>query len=195
MLRQILRSARLVFGDLSGTLVFAFLLALGAPILVATAAGIVVAVGGVALTLSRRKPVGPLQWLSLVLVLLSGAATLLTSDPRYVMAKPSVIAVVVGLFMLRPGWLSRYLPVEIERHIADVTWLFGFLWAGLMFLTAALNLVVVLRYPEYWLAFLATFPALSKLTLFAVQAGLSVVLARRRQASELARTSFDEAVA
>ena len=33
-----------------------------------------------------------------------------TSDPRFVMAKPSVIAVIVGVFMLKPGWLSRYLP-------------------------------------------------------------------------------------
>ena len=119
-----------------------------------------------------------------LLVLVSGAATLATSDPRYVMAKPSIIAVVVGLFMLRPGWLARYIPAEIERHIADVTWLFGFAWAGLMFLTAALNLVVVLRYPDYWLAFLATFPALSKLLLFSVHGAVSVAVARRRRANE-----------
>lgn len=184
MLRQLLQSARVVFGDLSGTLVFALLLALGVPVLIATAAGIVVAAGGVGLSIARRKPVGALQWLSLVLVLLSGAATLATSDPRYVMAKPSVIAAVVGLFMLRPGWLARYIPAETERYIADVTWLFGFAWAGLMFLTAALNLLVVLRYPDHWLAFLATFPALSKLLLFTVHGGVSIVVARRRRENE-----------
>ena len=60
------------------------------------------------------------------------------------MAKPSVIAVIVGLFMLRPGWLARYIPADIQDYIPDVTWFFGFVWAGLMFVTAALNLLFVL---------------------------------------------------
>lgn len=179
--RQILRSIRLVVGDLSGTLLFAVLLALGVEVLVATTAGIAMALGMVGWTIARRKEVGALQWLSLALVIVSGVATLATSDPRYVMAKPSVIAFIVGVFMLKPGWLARYLPADIQAHIADVTLVFGFVWAGLMFVTAALNLLFVLRFPEYWLAFLATFPALSKLALLAGHMTTSVVVARRRQ--------------
>ena len=180
--RQILRSVRLVVGDLSGTLLFAVLLALGVDVLIATIAGIAMAVGTVGWTIARRKEVGALQWLSLALVIVSGLATLATSDPRYVMAKPSVIALIVGVFMLKPGWLARYLPADIQAHISDITIFFGFVWAGLMFLTAALNMLFVLRFPEYWLAFLAIFPALSKLGLLGVHLTTSVVVARRRQA-------------
>ena len=179
--RDFLRTARLLLGDLSGTVVFAVLLALGVSLLVATIAGIITALAVVGVSLARRRPVGAMQWLSLALVIVSGGATLATSDPRYVMAKPSIIAAIVGLFMLRPGWLSRYVPAEVERYIGDVTWLFGFIWAGLMFVTAALNLLIVLRYPDYWLAFLAIFPALSKLTLFVVHFSTATVIAARRK--------------
>ena len=179
--RQIIRSIRLVLSDLSGTLLFAVLLALGVDVLIATAVGIAMALATVGWTMARHKEVGALQWLSLALVIVSGAATLMTSDPRYVMAKPSVIAVVVGLFMLRPGWLVRYIPADIQDYIADVTYVFGFVWAGLMFVTAALNMLFVLRFPEHWLAFLATFPALSKLALLAVHMATSAVIGRRRK--------------
>lgn len=178
---QIIRSVRLVLSDLSGTLLFALLLALGVDVLIATVAGIAMALATVGWSIARRKEVGALQWLSLALVIVSGAATLATSDPRYVMAKPSVIAVIVGLFMLRPGWLARYIPADIQDHIPDVTLVFGFVWAGLMFMTAALNLLFVLRFPDLWLAFLATFPALSKLGLLAVHMTTSVVFGRRRR--------------
>ena len=182
MLKQIVRSVRLVLSDLSGTLLFAVLLALGTDVLVATAAGIVTALASVGWTMARRSEVGSLQWLSLALVIVSGAATLATSDPRFMMAKPSVIAAVVGLFMLRPGWLARYIPADIQDCIPDVTLVFGFVWAALMFATAALNALVVLRFPELWLGFLATFPALSKLALLAVHVLTSVVVSRRRKA-------------
>ncbi len=185
--RQIVRSVRLVLSDLSGTLLFAILLAVGVDVLIATVAGIAMAIATVGLTIARHKQVGALQWLSLALVIVSGAATLLTSDPRYVMAKPSVIAVIVGLFMLRPGWLARYIPADMEVFIADVTLVFGYIWAALMFVTAALNLLFVLRFPELWLAFLAIFPALSKLGLLAFHIAPSVVVGRRRKAARGAR--------
>ncbi|MGN6500799.1 MAG: septation protein IspZ [Tsuneonella sp.] len=179
--RGFFRTVRLLLGDLSGTVVFAVLLALGVSLFVATIAGIVTALTTVGVSLARRRPVGAMQWLSLALVIVSGGATLATSDPRYVMVKPSIIAAIVGLFMLRPGWLSRYVPADVERYVGDVTWLFGFIWAALMFLTAGLNLLIVMRYPNYWLAFLAIFPALSKLTLFVVHFSTATFLAARRK--------------
>jgi intracellular septation protein A len=181
MWRHAIRSVRVLAVDLSGTLFFALLLALGVPVLVATGAGIAMAAATVLIGIARGREVGALQWLSLVLVVLSGVATFATNDPRFVMAKPSVIAAIVGVFMLKPGWLARYIPSEVEHLIPDVTWAFGFAWAGLMFLTAGLNLLIVLRFPQYWLAFLAVFPAASKLSLFALHFGTGVLLARRRR--------------
>ena len=51
----------------------------------------------------RKKPIDTMEWMSLFLVVGSGAATLLTSNPRFVMVKPSLIYIVVGVVMLKPG--------------------------------------------------------------------------------------------
>src|SRR6266540_3314933 len=58
----------------------------------------------------RRQKIDTMQWLSIGLVVVSGIATMLTSDPRFVMLKPSVIYCIVAAYMLRPGWMTRYLP-------------------------------------------------------------------------------------
>ena len=39
---------------------------------------------------AREKPIDAMQWMSLFLVVGSGAATLFTDDPRFVMVKPSL---------------------------------------------------------------------------------------------------------
>jgi len=44
-----------------------------------------------------------MQWLSFALVVVLGAAALLTDDPRFMMAKPSIVHFAVGAVMLRPG--------------------------------------------------------------------------------------------
>ena len=70
----------------------------------------------------RKHPVDTMQWLSIGLVVVSGIATLLTADPRFVMLKPSVIYCIVGAYMLKPGWMTRYLPpiavllIELVSH-------------------------------------------------------------------------------
>jgi intracellular septation protein A len=80
------------------------------------AAGIAVAAGlaqFAALRL-RRRSIEPMQWMGLGLVVALGGATLLTQSPRLMMAKPSVIHLALAAVMLRPGWMTRYLP-EIAR--------------------------------------------------------------------------------
>ncbi len=50
-----------------------------------------------------------MQWMSLFLVIASDEAALLTHDPRLVMVKPSLIYIAIGIVMLKPGWMNRYL--------------------------------------------------------------------------------------
>src|SRR6185312_11987552 len=95
--------------------------------------GICIAVGQVAYDLLRRKPVHPLLWLSLVVVVASGAATLVTLDARFIMLKPSVISVVFGLIMLKRGWMDRYLPPIALELVPDIGVIFGYVWAGSQF--------------------------------------------------------------
>ena len=66
-----------------------------------------------------------LQWISLAMVLVSTAATIYTLDPRYVMAKPSVVYAMIGSAMLRRGWMNRYIPPENLPLVGDLMTCFG----------------------------------------------------------------------
>jgi len=59
--------------------------------------------GQFALARWRRRRIETMQWLSFALVVVLGAAALLTDDPRFMMAKPSIVHFAVGAVMLRPG--------------------------------------------------------------------------------------------
>ena len=154
--------------DSLGILVFAVLLVAGAGIVPATIAGTVVALAVVGYELVRGKKVAALQWISLASVLFTAAATLFTGDPRFVMAKPTIVYLIVGSVMLRQGWLNRYILPEQLALVGDVMDRFGMIWAALMFLSAGLNLVIALFFTEWWPLFIGIFPLASKFGLFAI---------------------------
>jgi intracellular septation protein len=168
-MQNLLSAARPLVNDSLGVIIFAALTALHVGFPIAVGFGIATAIGVVAWTLIRGRGVAPLQWVSLALVLISAAATFLTNDPRFVMAKPSVVYVIVGCFLLRRGWMNRYVPVEFLPLVEGRMTAFGYVWAGLMFLTAAANLVVVLAFTAVWPLFIAAFPIGTKVALFGVQ--------------------------
>ena len=106
---------------------------------------IAIAVGAtqfIRLKLARRA-IEPMQWMSLGLVLVLGAATLLTQSPRFMMLKPSFVHFDIAAVMLRRGWMTRYLP-EIARENLPETAIIGagYAWAGLMVALGATNLVI-----------------------------------------------------
>ena len=154
--------------DSLGVLVFAVLLVAGADNVVATIAGTIVALAVVGYELARGRKVAALQWISLASVLLTAAATLFTGDPRFVMAKPTIVYLVVGSVMLRRGWLNRYILPEQLALVGDVMDRFGMIWAALMFTSAGLNLVIAVFFTAWWPLFIGIFPLASKFGLFAV---------------------------
>ncbi len=154
--------------DSLGVLVFAVLLAAGTGIVPAVVAGTVVAVTMIGYELVRGRPIAALQWISLASVLFTAAATLLTGDPRFVMAKPTIVYLIVGSVMLRKGWLNRYIPPEQLAIVGDVMDRFGMIWAALMFTSAGLNLVIALFFTAWWPLFIGIFPLASKFGLFAI---------------------------
>jgi intracellular septation protein A len=168
-MQNFLNAARPLIVDSLGVFVFAALTAMHVDLRLAVAVGVVTAIGIVSWNVIRHRPVAPLQWISLALVLISATATLLTNDPRFVMAKPSVVYTIVGAFLLRRGWMNRYVPADFLPLIEGRMTAFGYVWAGLMFLTAAANLVVVLAFTANWPAFIAIFPISTKIALFGVQ--------------------------
>ena len=184
-MQDLIQSARLLASDLASTILFLVVLLITKDVLLAVALGIGLGVVQIGWLIARRNPIDSMQWLSIGLVVVSGAATLLTSDARFVMLKPSVVYCVAGTFMLRPGWMNRYLPPIAIQVVPDVVYAFGFVWAGLMFASAALNLVFVQTLdPLAWSAAISVWGIASKVVLFLIQyLAMRAIGRRRRQAA------------
>jgi intracellular septation protein A len=139
-------------------------------ILLAIVVGMAAGIAQVGYGLIHGKPTSALQWASLALIVGFGGATLVTHDPRFIMFKPTTIHLILGAVMLRPGWMERYVPGQVRDAARPALTAFGFIWAGLMFLTAGLNVaVMVLVDPITWATFNLVFPPISMITLFLIQ--------------------------
>jgi intracellular septation protein len=180
-MRGFLTAAKWVVLDMVSSLLFVGLWLLTGNIPLAMGLGITLGVAQIGWDLVRGRQIGAMQWVSVVVIAGSGAAALITNDPRFVMIKPSVIYAAVGVAMLRPGWMNRYLPPIAQATISDIGVIFGFIWAGLMFATAALNIVVALNFTAAtWIGFMAVYPLASKLVLFLVQYAIMRFIGLRR---------------
>ncbi len=169
-MKSLFYAGRSLLADMASTFFFMGLLALTHNVMLAVALGMVLGIVQIVWQKVRAKPIDAMQWLSLFLVVTSGTATLLLHDPRFAMAKASAIYVVVGVVMCKPGWMNRYLPPIALEVAPDIAFAFGFVWAGLMFFSAALNLVLALMLtPIAWAAAMSAWALGSKLTLFAIQ--------------------------
>jgi intracellular septation protein A len=182
-MRNLFSAARLLLLDLASTIFFLVVYLATDQLLVAVGLGMALGVAQIAWHLARREAIGTMQWLSIVLVLASGTATLVTNDPRFVMFKPSIIYCIVGAVMLKRGWMNRYLPPR-AAPVVDVATTFGYVWAGLMFASAALNIALALSLDaKIWAAFMSGWGVFSKLGLFLVQYATMTAIGRRRAAA------------
>lgn len=183
-MKDFLKAAKLLGRDLASTLLFLVIFLLTNNIILAVGLGAALGLAQIALQLARRKPIEILEWLSLALILATGAVAILTDDPRVVLFKPSVLYVIVGGFMLRPGWMNRYLPPIVRTVAPDVGTVVGFVWAGLMFTSAALNMFVALTWSvAIWAAVMPAFGLVSKAVVFVAGfAAIRLITARRVRA-------------
>ena len=185
IMRDLFAAGKFLLLDLASTLFFLVLFLATNNIPLSVALGVALGVAQIGWEFIRKKPIDTMQWLSLFLVVGSGAATLLTNDPRFVMIKPSLIYIVVGVVMLKPGWMNRYLPAIAIAVVPDIAVIFGFVWSGLMFFSAALNLIVALNFSVVaWAVFMSAYGTVSKLGLFLIQyATMRFIGVRRRRAT------------
>ncbi|MGD0315328.1 MAG: septation protein IspZ [Xanthobacteraceae bacterium] len=184
-MRDLFAAAKLLLLDLASTVFFLVVFLLSKNIPLAVALGVALGVAQIGWEFVRKRPIDTMQWLSLFLVVGAGTATLITNDPRFVMVKPSLIYLVVGLVMLKPGWMNRYLPPVAKELVPDIAFIFGFIWSGLMFFSAALNLIVALNFSVVtWASFMSVYGIVSKLGLFLIQyATMRYIGIRRRRAT------------
>jgi intracellular septation protein len=183
-MKHLLDAGKLLVLDMASTFFFLGVYLTTKNIALSVALGIGLGIAQIGWQFARKKPIETMEWLSLFLVIGSGTATLISNDPRFVLVKPSIIYIIVGVVMLKPGWMNRYLPPVAMEVVPDIAFIFGFVWAGLMFASAALNIYVALNFSVLaWTAFMSVFALASKAGLILIQyATMRIIGVRRRRA-------------
>lgn len=138
---------------------------------IATFVGIGTGLAQLVLKKVTREAVGPLQWLSLGVVLILGLMTIALHDEHFIKLKPSVIDLAVGIFMATRDWMTPYIPAETRRHLStSLVFRAEKAWAVLMIGFAVVNVAVAFLADFGTWALYATFiPTLIIIGLFFVQ--------------------------
>ncbi len=188
-MKDLFQASRVLLLDMASTLLFLAAYVLTGNLFLAVALGMALGIGQIAWHFAYRQPVEALQWLSLLIILVSGTATFLTEDPLFVMLKPTVIYIIVGVVMLKRGWMNRYLPPIARATVPDLGITFGYIWSGMMFFSAALNIVLALSLGvTTWAAVKSVWAIGSKVGLFLIQYAVMKSTGIRRARAMMAST-------
>jgi intracellular septation protein len=156
--------------DFFSTIVFLTLYLVTGDILLATGVAIAGALAQVIWSRTRGEQLGFMTWASLGLVIVLGSATLLTSDARFVLAKPSIAQLAIGAIMLKRGWMLRYMPPLVADTIPEYVTVAGYAWAALMF-ALGLGVIAVAATGDMklWAFYVSVIALGAKAAAFAVQ--------------------------
>ena len=129
-----------------------------------------------------------MTYASLALVIVLGGMTLLTSDPRFVLAKPAIGHFAIGFIMLRKGWILRYSPDMVRNTIPHLAIAAGYAWAALMFVLGLGTIAVAMTGDLKLWAFYVSVVALgAKIAAFAIQyVTFRLIIKRKLRAEALA---------
>ena len=156
--------------DFLSTIVFLVVYLTTDNVLLATGVAIAGAIAQVIYARIKGTPLGFMTWASLALVIVLGGATLLTSDPRFVLAKPAIGHFAIGAIMLKRGWMLRYLPPIVTETIPEYVTFAGFAWAALMFVLGAGTIAVALTGDmKLWTFYVTVVLVGAKIAAFAIQ--------------------------
>jgi intracellular septation protein len=183
------QALRQLAGDFLSAILFFALYALTGSLYLGVGVAVAVGIAQVARHKLAQRPVEPMQWMSLALVVVLGGATILFHSPRFIMVKPSIIHLAIVAIMLRRGWMGRYLPPIAQQYLGPpIVDAAGYAWAALLAAIAVANLFVAL---ECSIATWAWFISFGAVGANAVAFGLQYVVfrtivARRIAAARLA---------
>ena len=156
--------------DFLSTIVFLVLYLMTGDVILATAVAIAGAVGQVIYARYKGQTLGYMTWASLGLVIVLGGATLLTHDPRFVLAKPAIGHFAIGAIMLKRGWMLRYMPPIVTETVPEYVTVAGYAWAALMFVLGAGTIAVAATGDiKLWAFYISVVLIGAKLIAFAVQ--------------------------
>jgi intracellular septation protein len=156
--------------DFLSTIVFIALYLITGNVVLATGVAIAGAVVQLIYARVRGSQLGFMTYASLALVIVLGSATLLTDDPRFVLAKPSIAHFAIGAIMLKRGWMLRYVPPIVAETIPEYVTFAGYAWAALMFALGAGTIAVALTGDmKLWAIYVSVVAIGAKIAAFAVQ--------------------------
>jgi intracellular septation protein A len=156
--------------DFLSSIVFLAVYLLSGNVLLATGLAIASSIAQVAYAHIKGERLSFMTYASLALVIVLGSATLLTSDPRFVLAKPAIAHFAIGTVMLKRGWMLRYMPQIVADTIPEYVTFAGYSWAALIFVLGCGTIAVAASGDVKLWAFYVSFVLLgAKLTAFAVQ--------------------------
>jgi intracellular septation protein A len=156
--------------DFFSTIVFLVVYFSTDSVVLATSVAIAGAVAQVAYARVKGEPLSFMAYASLALVIVLGSATLLTNDPRFVLAKPSIAHFAIGAIMLKRGWMLRYMPPIVADTIPEYVAIAGYAWAALMF-ALGLGVIAVASTGDIklWAIYVSVVAVGAKIAAFAVQ--------------------------
>jgi intracellular septation protein len=156
--------------DFLSAIVFLVLYLATDDVVLATSVAVAGAVAQVIYSRIKGQSLGFMTYASLALVIVLGTATLLTHDPRFVLAKPSIAHFAIGAIMLKRGWLLRYMPPRVSETIPEYVTVAGYAWAALMFTLGGGTIAVALTGDlKLWALYVSVVLIGAKLAAFGVQ--------------------------
>jgi intracellular septation protein A len=156
--------------DFFSTIIFLAVYLATDKVAVATAVAIAASVAQVIHARIKAEPLGFMTYASLALVIVLGSATLLTNDPRFVLAKPAIAHFAIGAIMLKRGWMLRYMPPIVAETIPEYVTMAGYAWAALMFALGAGTIAIALTGDiKLWALYVSVVAIGAKIAAFAVQ--------------------------
>jgi intracellular septation protein len=170
-----------LLSDFLSAIVFLVLYLSTGNVVLATSVAIAGAVAQVIYSRVKEQPLGFMTYASLALVIVLGTATLLTSDPRFVLAKPSIAHFAIGAIMLKRGWMLRYMPPIVAETIPEYVTVAGYAWAALMFALGSGTIAVAATGDlKLWAFYVSVVLFGAKVAAFAVQYGAFRLLVTNR---------------
>ena len=156
--------------DFFSTIVFLVVYLTTDNIVLATSVAIAGAIAQVIYSRIKGRALGFMTWASLGLVVVLGTATILTSDPRFVLAKPAIAHFAIGAVMLKRGWMLRYMPPLVAETIPEYVTVAGFAWAALMFALGAGTIAIAMTGDlKLWTIYVSVVALGAKIAAFAIQ--------------------------
>ena len=170
-----------LLNDLLSAILFLAVYLTTANITAAAAVAITVGLAQIAAQRFTGRRIWPMQWISLLVVIVLSAASIATQSPRFVMLKPSLGHFAIAAAMLKRGWMSRYLPEPAQRYLPDnAPVVAGYAWAGLMAVLGLANILIALYAPfAIWVWFISVGAIGAKVAAFMLQYAVFRTMIRR----------------